>query len=223
MLKLIVLLAVLEVSGFDVWLQDFFYDFDAKKWFFDRDDIALDWLFYTGPKSIVIAIGVCLTLATIGSFFADKLKPYRTSLLLTAAAMAIITAGVSVGKAVTHIHCPRELQHYDGQAIYNPITEKAVGHFAAQPAGVKQGRCFPAGHASGGFALMAFAVLLSARNRKWAYGAGLGAGWWMAAYQTFTGAHFLSHSVTTMLWAVFVTQMMLHVTALLDCRTNISD
>ena len=214
LVKLIVFLIIIEATGLDIWLQNKFYDVDAKTWLVDRHNTVLDWVFYTGPKSIIIAIGGVLTLTALTGLISEKLTPYRVALWWTVLAMAVIPAGASLAKATTHIHCPRELTIYGGKAIYNPMTDKMVGQFKTQPAGVKQGRCFPAGHASGGFALMAFALLLPPSRRKWAYIAGIGTGCWMATYQMLNGAHFLSHTIVTTLWAVFVTQLVLYVAAL---------
>ena len=67
------------------------------------------------------------------------------------------------------------------------------------------GGCFPAGHASGGFALLG---LVAARGtRRWRNGIlalGLGLGWWMGGYQMLKGAHYLSHTLTTMIVAWLV-------------------
>lgn len=67
------------------------------------------------------------------------------------------------------------------------------------------GRCFPAGHASGGFALiMLYFAVPNARWRWMGLAAGLAAGWLMGGYQMLRGEHFLSHTVTTMLLAWLV-------------------
>lgn len=220
LLKLIALLILMEATGLDLWLQKAFYDFHTKTWLVDRDNAALDWIFYTGPKSVIIAVGALLGLAAIASLVSEKLAPYRSALWFAVAVMALTTSGTSFTKAVTHVHCPRELQEFGGKAVYNPITEKAVGDIKPQAPDVKKGRCFPAGHASGGFSLMAFALLLPPSRRKWAYGAGLFMGWWMGGYQILNGAHFLSHNITTMLWAVFVTLIMSYMQQTLRQRNS---
>lgn len=52
-------------------------------------------------------------------------------------------------------------------------------------------------------------LLLVRATRRWRVGAitlGLGLGWWMGGYQMLKGAHYLSHTVTTMLvaWLVVI-------------------
>ena len=68
-----------------------------------------------------------------------------------------------------------------------------------------RGGCFPAGHASGGFALLGLIAVRS--SRRWRNGVialGLGLGWWMGLYQMLKGAHYPSHTTTTMLIAWMV-------------------
>jgi membrane-associated PAP2 superfamily phosphatase len=64
------------------------------------------------------------------------------------------------------------------------------------------GKCWPGGHASGGFALFALMGLFSTRRGQWiGLVAGLSLGRWMGAYQTLKGAHYLSHSLVTLMLA----------------------
>ena len=63
-------------------------------------------------------------------------------------------------------------------------------------------QCFPAGHASGGFALMALYFLFkSKRNRRYGLVSGIVTGWIMGSYKMFIGDHFLSHTLVTMISA----------------------
>jgi membrane-associated PAP2 superfamily phosphatase len=69
-------------------------------------------------------------------------------------------------------------------------------------------QCFPAAHASGGFALLAlFFLFESPRNRARAVRVGLMAGWTMGAYKMAIGDHFLSHTVVSMLLAWLIVNL----------------
>jgi membrane-associated PAP2 superfamily phosphatase len=67
---------------------------------------------------------------------------------------------------------------------------------------VKCGNCWPAGHASGGFALVAVASLaLTRRGQVLGTLAGLTVGSIMGVYQMVKGAHYLSDTLVTLLLA----------------------
>ncbi len=101
---------------------------------------------------------------------------------------------VSVLKAVTGMYCPRQLEEFGRHAVYRRLLSMFSG-----PAG---GRCFPGGHASGGFALtMAFFCCSGRGARAAALALTLGVGWTMGLYQMLRGEHFLSHTVVSMLLA----------------------
>ena len=71
----------------------------------------------------------------------------------------------------------------------------------------RRGRCFPAGHASGGFALLGLIGLARTTRGRWAaFAVAMAAGWAMGVYQMAKGAHYLSHTLVTLLvaWGVFV-------------------
>ena len=63
----------------------------------------------------------------------------------------------------------------------------------------KRGHGFPAGHASGGFALMILFFCFKKKKYKIAgLCLGLAAGWGMGLYQMWRGEHFLSHTLCTL-------------------------
>ncbi|MFT5110556.1 MAG: membrane-associated PAP2 superfamily phosphatase, partial [Pseudoalteromonas tetraodonis] len=66
----------------------------------------------------------------------------------------------------------------------------------------KPGHGFPAGHASGGFALMGLCVFgRTRRGITLGVAAGLSLGWILGSYQMLNGNHYLSHTVVTNLLA----------------------
>jgi len=63
-------------------------------------------------------------------------------------------------------------------------------------------KCWPAGHASGGFALLSlFFLFKSRKNKKIAIITALSVGWAMGLYKMVIGDHFLSHTIITMMLA----------------------
>jgi len=102
--------------------------------------------------------------------------------------------------------CPWDLLRYGG-------THPRVGLFGLRPAGLGRNHCFPAGHASGGYAWLALYFFFLAVRPGWRW-AGLAAGACLGLVfgvsQQLRGAHFLSHD----LWTIAIcwtTALALHV------------
>ena len=146
-------------------------------------------------KSAVWIVWFVLFAASIASLRLASLAPRRRVLWTTTAAMAAGPAIVSTLKLFTGPRCPWDLAEFGGHA--SVATEWLVRSAEA-------GRCFPGGHASGGFSLLALyfaGVMLAApRLRLAGLVAGFGAGFAFSAVRMVQGAHFLSHN----LWAACV-------------------
>lgn len=71
-------------------------------------------------------------------------------------ALILIPLLVSTLKIMTHVYGPQELQHYGGAVPYVRICEAYPSTYS----GPRNGRFFPADHASGGFALIALVFCL---------------------------------------------------------------
>jgi membrane-associated PAP2 superfamily phosphatase len=125
------------------------------------------------------------------SYVVEAVTPHRRVLLFIALSLTLAPATVSSLKHVTNKHCPWDLQDYGGLLPYTRLLE-------ASPAD-KQGRCFPAGHASAGFSLLAFYFAGRMRgNARWArlgLALGLGAGAVLGLGRMVQGAHFLTHTL----------------------------
>lgn len=195
-------IALFEFTHLDLALQDRFFDFATQRWAVDAKDPLGRALFYNGPKLLVwiIALGV-LTLAAGPARWRDRFRFDRRGLWLAVLVIATVPALAGLGKKYTNVFCPSEVRRYGGDVAYARLCEP----FPADDRPERKGGCFPAGHASGGFALMGLLALRA--TRRWRFGAvalGLGLGWWMGLYQMLKGAHYLSHTLTTMLVAWLV-------------------
>jgi membrane-associated PAP2 superfamily phosphatase len=198
-------LAVFELTDLDLRLQDRFYDFNARRWVVDEKEPVGRLVFYNGPKALVWLFALTtLTLAAGPARWREKFRLDRRGLWLGVLVIATVPALAGLGKKYTNIFCPSEIRRYDGEQPYAKLCEP----YPADDRPTKRGGCFPAGHASGGFALLG---LIAVRGtRRWRQGIlalGLGLGWWMGGYQMLKGAHYLSHTVTTMLVAWLVVQL----------------
>lgn len=196
-LCLLLLAAVLLAesrAGLDIFVQRQWYDAVRGTWFIDATaHHAWRWLFYDGMKRGVAAAGVLSVLVFVAGLVLDRRAWVRAGLLLalSCAATPLLVASL---KAVTGIYCPRQLALFGGDAPYRHLFSASVP--------VSGGRCFPGGHASGGFALtMLFFCVSSRRAKAAALAASPALGWTMGLYQMMRGEHFLSHTVVSMLLA----------------------
>ena len=148
-------------------------------------------------KYLVILIGFAVVAAYLMSFFISALKDRRRLLLFLSLALTLAPAAVSLLKAGNPRHCPYDLLEYGGYAAHLGLFDSAV---PGQP----PGHCFPSGHASAGFCLLAFYFAGRALgNRRLALiglWGGLAAGMAFGMARVAQGAHFFSHN----LWSALV-------------------
>ena len=118
------------------------------------------------------------------------------------AGMAMSTASISLLKHISIHTCPWGLRIFGGTQSYLPLFSSLPSHEVA-------GHCFPAGHPSSGFCLMAFyfafrTVKPSLANISLIVSLLLGA--IMSITQVARGAHFLSHTLWTgwLIWTILV-------------------
>lgn len=197
------LLALLfEAAPLDRMLIALYYDASAHG-FPLRDDLLLQGIMHGGMKLMVIGVAFAVFGAFLLTYLLPQWRAHRRRLLWILAGMAGGSLLVSLLKQGSALHCPWDLVEYGGYAPYH-------GLFDRLPAGTGAGRCFPGGHASGGFALMAFYFGLKDVHQRMArasLAAAIAAGMAMGWSQMMRGAHFLSHNV----WAGWVVWVFLAV------------
>ena len=140
---------------------------------------------------VLVAIALCVL----------SLRNQALSICRRPAAYVAIAGILSVGtigllKVVTNVHCPWSLHEFGGVQPYLHL-------FDPRPAGLRRGACFPASHASSGYALMALHFAFRDRNRRLAHAAltaGIVVGLVFGIAQQSRGAHFVSHDV----WSAFL-------------------
>jgi membrane-associated PAP2 superfamily phosphatase len=186
-------LVALEATSLDATVSGWFYD-PASGAFPLRYNAVLETVSHQWAKQLVIFIAGCAIALFLLSFVLPELGPLRRPLLFLALAMTLAPLAVALLKAASARHCPWSLLQYGGFAPH-------LGLFDAAPAGFEAGKCFPAGHASTGFCLMAFhffgRALRLPRLERWGLHGGMIAGFALGLGRVAQGAHFLSH----VLWA----------------------
>jgi membrane-associated PAP2 superfamily phosphatase len=154
------------------------------------------WLGYEGPKYALIAFALVLIAGLIrpGLLRGIHLERRETAYLL--ACLALVPAAIGALRAESGIACASQLVRYGGD------LPDWLGHFTVSKllADSDLHGCFPSGHASGGFALLALGMLdrkPATRRGLWLFALLYGS--WMGAYQLLRGAHFLSHVLSSAL------------------------
>lgn len=190
-----------EWSGIDITVQDIFYNFETKEWLINRGDKLLRFVFYDGIKKVYYLF-VLTILVTILFFRKNgKVKRYNRGLLIVFLSLVFVPLIVGGLKAVTNTPCAKNIVRYNGNYPYVTV----LGSYPENFEQTEKMECYPAGHASGGFALLSLFFLF--RNRKYrkiAVGGGMLVGWSVGAYKMMIGDHFLSHTVASMILAWLV-------------------
>lgn len=195
--------ALFEFTTLDQVLIAPFYDAHAHG-FPLRGSALLQNLMHFGLKLAVVLVAVAVFGAALLGFLLPQRAHERRRLLWILAAMGLSTALVAMLKTGSAMHCPWDVADYGGYAPFHHLFERP-------PAGIAPGHCFPGGHASGGFSLMAFYFAWRDRHPRRARMA-LAAGWAMGMLmgwsQMMRGAHFMSHNIWSgwLVWTAMALQ-----------------
>lgn len=196
---LVAVFFLFELTSIDIFVQNYFYDEVANRWLLSHEKGSLlDMLFYTGIKKIIIIFGVLILSLYLYSFKASSqaLKEYRRGLLIVLLSMAVVPFVIGVLKSLSNVPCPCDIKYFGGEFPYIRVLDVMPVDI------IKKFKCYPAGHASGGFALMSlFFLFKEQRNRVIALVFALFVGWSMGIYKMLIGHHYLSHTVITMILA----------------------
>ena len=188
----------------DFHLSNLFFDAQQQRFTLRGHPILNVWL-HTGIKWVMVCVALVSLALAISAHWLVKLKPYQSALFWVFIGMVLSTSAVAILKHDSMHACPWDLTIYGGDLPFFDL-------FKNPPAGTKSGGCFPAGHPSGGFALMAFYFAFRRYRARFA-GAmlwlGILMGLAMGLVQIMRGAHFLSHVLWSG-WVVWLTLLLLY-------------
>lgn len=194
-LALLATLLASELTEMDMSVQRWLYDAGSGQWLLGPDATLLRFFLYDGIKAVLVLTALALAGLLVLSRFRPGLRPLVPGMRMLLLSLLLVPATVSALKATTNVPCPRDLRAFGGELPY-------VRLFDAYPPGQRPAgrqRCFPAGHASGGFALIGAVFLFRRRRtRALALGGALLLGWSMGAYKMALGDHLLSHTLVSM-------------------------
>ena len=191
---LMALLLLLDPTGVDFALERFFYEPAAG--FVGRHSYWLENVLHDWAKQAVIVLGVLTIGGFLLGFLSSRFRAWRRPLGYLVLAMTLSTSIVSPLKTLTAIQCPWSLTEFGGHEAYAPLL-------GAHPSTPNPGRCWPGGHASAGFSLLALYFALRDRRPRSArisLAVALGLGSLFSIGRMMQGAHFLSHNVWTLLF-----------------------
>ena len=195
------LIAVITLSQFsylDIFIQSFFYNFDTKNWLIDKNEPILKFFLYDGIKNLLILFAVAILFSLIFLRKKELIQEYKKGLIIVLLSAIFVPVIIGSLKAISNTPCPCNIVNFNG-------TYPETKVFDSYPKGFIQtskAKCWPAGHASGGFALMAlFFLFKTPKNQKRALVVALVIAWSMGLYKMLLGDHFLSHTIITMIMA----------------------
>jgi len=186
------LAVVFQYSGMDVWLAHQFYDETQGIWPY-KNLWLTEIILHKGGRKFIWLIAIAIFAGFISTWIINYTRPYRSSFVYLLFAIISGPAIVNILKKHTHIYSPWDLKIFGA-------TEPHIRLFDAVPEGAAIGHAFPAGHASGGFALLCFYFLFRCNNSRYRYHAlliALAMGLIYGIDQQIRGAHMMSHDLTT--------------------------
>ncbi len=184
----------LENTGIELWLADQWFGWEGGSWTLRHNWFAYDVIHHFG-KQMIITFGLVLLCAFIISLRVHRFRMWRRPLGYFLTCMVLLPYLIASLKKFNTVVCPWDLARYGGELMYRHTFEHDLTLHSP-------GRCFPSGHASGGFALIAlYFACLPYTSRPWVLLLpGVIFGSVFALGQEARGAHFLSHD----LWSLTI-------------------
>ncbi len=194
--------------GVDAWIQNHFYNFQTHQWTIVGGERPwLDFILYDGIKKLLI-IGYSLLLITlIIGYKKQWVQQYRREILILVLSGIFVPTTIVVLKTATNVPCPRDWHMYGGEYPHVGVFERYPKDFCQK----RRIQCWPAGHASLGFSLLALIAIARTRRQQWmAFGISMGTAWSMGLYKILKGDHFLSHTLIAMVMGWLIVLIIVH-------------
>lgn len=186
--------AVIELLALDKHLASWIYQLEGGRWAL-RDHWLTNELLHTGGKRLSLLIALLCLAGLVGSFVKKSLIRYRPIFIYLCVSAIGASALVSFIKHGLAVSCPWEFAPYGGELAYVSVWQQLW---------LRTGEgCFPAAHATAGYAWVCVYFAGRALGATWAKKALLGAvffGLLLGGAQQLRGAHFISHD----LWSLAV-------------------
>lgn len=194
-----------SIHSLDLKAASLFLDADGGWLLPSTNRDILYWLLYRAPKLLLAGGGSIVLVVLLFRACRRSWRPADTRLLLVVSAFGLVPLLAGLLKAVTGVSCPAQELAFGGPFAHVGLPDRLLLFTPYN----EHLRCWPAGHASGGFALLGLRLLFApgARFHPWAVLPGLGAGWVLGIYQMSRGQHYLSHTAATMVLAFLLSSL----------------
>nr|WP_297459092.1 phosphatase PAP2 family protein [uncultured Halomonas sp.] len=205
-LGFVLLMLFFQRHGIDFAVADRLFRWEGGDWSL-KHHIVTESILHNGGRAVSEALGALAILGFAASLMGSPLRAWRRALGYLIAALAVSTVSVAILKQWVSMDCPWDLARYGGDMPF-------IGLFEQRPDGLPDAACFPAGHASAGYAWIALYFFFKAtlpRWRWWGLTAGLSMGLAFGIAQQLRGAHFLSHDLWTLMICWTSSALLAHV------------
>lgn len=195
-LSVILLITIFGNHAIDEYFADLIFDTQAKQWHL-RENWWLTVFLHEWAKYFtyaIIFITFIIKYNQLNKPTNTNNQHQKTRWFCALTAVILIPLVISILKKLSSQHCPWDYIRYGGFLLIEQLS-------TAPP-----GKCFPAGHASTGFAWMGLGLFWMPGNKKrlMLFAIGIFFGLILGIGQQFRGAHFLSHTLWSMWIACFL-------------------
>jgi len=183
---------IIAVSDGDRGVADYFYSIQGNNWVW-KNSWTAEVFFHQGGRNFSLLLAMLLLIFLIVSYLNPLFSSHKKPLLYFFLATAGSSLLISCLKSLLAVSCPWEFYRYGGDLPYTGVVEQLF---------LRNGKgCFPAGHASAGYAWVScyfFGLYYRSKWRWLGLGAALISGTVFGLIQQIRGAHFISHDVWSM-------------------------
>lgn len=207
-LGFVLLMLAFTRYGVDFAVADGLFRLEGGAWTLKHHPVT-EAMLHSGGRVLSETLGAIAIVSLIVSLSWRGLHVWRRPQAYLVVTVTASTLGIAALKHLISMECPWDLARYGGDMPF-------IGLFEPRPEGLPDTACFPAGHASAGYAWLALYFFFKATLPRWRWlglAIGLSMGLAFGLAQQLRGAHFLSHDLWTLMlcWttALLLAQLLL--------------
>ena len=112
---LIAVIVLFQFSDLDIFVQNFFYNFESKTWLINKDKPILKFFLYDGLKTGLIIFAVLILLALVIFRKKPLIQKYKKGLIIVLLAAILVPLLIGSLKAITNTPCPCNIVNFNGK------------------------------------------------------------------------------------------------------------